>query len=119
MAEIIGAPWCIAMGDDSVEGYVPDAPSKYYALGHSCKEYNLCDVDDFGELQSVDFCSHFISAEGAYLTSWPKTLFRYLASRAPLFADLQAELESCPQWPKIHRYLASVGLAGRPTKEDS
>lgn len=111
MAEIIGAPWCVAMGDDSVEGYVEDAKHKYACLGHTCKEYELCPIDYDGLLESVEFCSHHMTNGGAYLLTWPKTLYRYLSTKTPLFADLQAELGTSPKWPLIHKYLQSVQLA--------
>lgn len=118
MAELIGSPWCIAMGDDSVEGYVEGAPEKYAELGHTCKEYSLCPVTLEEDLESVEFCSHHISQDGAYLLTWPKTLFRYLSTKSPHFEELKAELGTCPQWPRIVKYLTSVQLAP-PTKFDS
>jgi len=87
MAEIIGSEWCIAMGDDSVEAFVEDAPAKYLALGHTCKEYELCPTDFEGILESVEFCSHKIEAEGSFLVPWAKTLYRYLSSKTPQFHD--------------------------------
>lgn len=118
MAELIGSPWCIAMGDDSVEGYVENAPAKYATLGHSCKEYSLCPVTLEGDLESVEFCSHYIGQKGAHLLTWPKTLFRYLSTKSPHFEELRAELGTCPQWPRICKYLLSVQLAP-PTKLDN
>lgn len=107
MAEIIGAPWCIAMGDDSVEGYVPEARSKYLALGHTCKDYMPCQTDVDGNLLKVNFCSHELSEGKFWLTSWPKTLYRFLSSSQPDLADLQAELWGCPMWKRIERYVTS------------
>lgn len=104
MAELIGSEWCIAMGDDSVEGYVPNAREKYEALGHICKDYIPCAASG-GLLKSVNFCSHELSAERFWLTSWAKTLFRYLSSQHCNFDDLAAELRSCPRWPQIKAYV--------------
>jgi len=42
--------WCIAMGDDSVEKYVPNAQEAYLALGKRCKMYNIIERD-------FEFCS--------------------------------------------------------------
>lgn len=117
MAELIGALWCIAMGDDSVEGFVPDAPEKYAALGHTCKDYQTCPVDYSGNLLSVDFCSHFISENTAFLAMWPKTLYRYLSSTRPQFEDIKAELLSSPKWNSIARYLRSVQLDDRQNQQ--
>jgi hypothetical protein len=104
MAEIIGSPWCIAMGDDSVEGFVEGARDKYDALGHKCKDYQVCDSDGL-LLRSVGFCSHHIDSSGAYLTSWAKTLFKHLHSKDEDFQDIEIELRNSPMWPSIRRYL--------------
>nr|UHS71648.1 MAG: polyprotein P2ab [Sobemovirus sp.] len=104
MAELIGSPWCIAMGDDSVEGYVPDAMEKYLALGHKCKEYKPCEANGL-ELKSVGFCSHYISKNRTYLTSWAKTLFKHLHSTSVDYGDIEMELYGSPEWPKIRGYL--------------
>lgn len=116
MAKIIGSRWCIAMGDDSVEGWVDNAVEKYHALGHECKEYSACArtyVSGSGEqtLQKVNFCSHELSEGKCHLTTWSKTLFRFFHSTAPCIRSLEMELAGSPQWPKIYRYLRRVGLA--------
>lgn len=113
MAELIGAPWCIAMGDDSVEGYVPNARRKYEELGHVCKDYMPCKVDSEGNLEKVNFCSHELSEGKFWLTSWPKTVFRYLNSKAPEIGDLKAELWGNPHWGRIYEV---VGVEDRANK---
>lgn len=110
MAEIIGAPWCVAMGDDSVEGFVPNAREKYSALGHDCKDYIPCETDHEGALIKVNFCSHELSEGKFWLTSWPKTLFRYLSAPKPEIEDLEAELWGCPHWKRIEKYVQSGKL---------
>lgn len=114
MAKIIGSQWCIAMGDDSIEGWIDDAVAKYSALGHECKEYTAC-ATEYGEqgssLAKANFCSHELSEGLCYLTTWSKTLFRFFHSTAPCIRSLEMELAGSPQWPKIHRYLRRVGLA--------
>lgn len=122
MAKLIGSPWCIAMGDDSIEGWVDDARSAYHALGHECKDYVLCEADysrSGKRLKSVNFCSHLISEEKFYLTSWPKTLMKYLSSTKPELVNLQAELGSNPMWPKIYKYLRRKGLACDKDSEEN
>lgn len=114
MAELIGAPWCIAMGDDSVEGWVEGAQELYRALGHVCKEYALCPVTYAGDLKSFEFCSHYTDAAFSHLLTWPRTLYRYLSSKTPHFEELQAELATSPMWPRIVAYLRR--LDGLPTK---
>ena len=104
------------MGDDSVEGFVPEAAAKYAGLGHTCKQYDLCPLDYDGELESVEFCSHHMEEGRSFLIPWPKTLYRYLSVKNPQFSDLQAELGTNPCWPRIVKYLESVQLA-QPTKQ--
>lgn len=110
MAELIGAPWCIAMGDDSIEGYVESARDKYYDLGHVCKDYLPCEVGSSGELVSANFCSHYLSDGRFYLTSWPKTLVKFFSSENPQYSDLEVELSDNPIWPRIRKYVCRVGL---------
>lgn len=117
MAELIGSPWCIAMGDDSVEGFVEDARQKYEVLGHTCKDYVPCEVDECGELVSVNFCSHKIQEGNTYLETWPKTLFRHLASGSADYADIQAELAGNPKWRKIKWYLDSYLVRNTPSPD--
>lgn len=120
MAELIGSPWCIAMGDDSVEGYVPDAKDKYFALGHVCKDYVPCETNPDGSLKSFNFCSHWVSRDRTWLTSWPKTLFRFLSSPLEIYDDVEFELESNPEWNRIRKYLESQGRRGtKYAKEES
>jgi len=118
MAELIGSPWCIAMGDDSVEGFVDDAVEKYKTLGHSCKEYKPCKTDDFGNLRSVGFCSHVIGPTGGYLEAWAKTLFRHLSSKDGSMDDIEAEMAGSPQWPRVKWYLLKVRGSPSPDKID-
>ncbi|WBG54469.1 P2ab [Mimosa mosaic virus] len=108
MAELIGAPWCIAMGDDSVEGFVPGAKEKYLKLGHTCKDYVACKTYASGELEKFNFCSHEITSHSCWLTSWPKTLFRFLSSDGSSKVELEMELRSSPVWNKIHNYLSKA-----------
>lgn len=122
MASLIGADWCIAMGDDSVEAYIQDARAKYGALGHTCKDYVPCSVGPDGTLESFNFCSHFIAEREFHLTSWPKTLFRFLCDGESSYDELHAELHSCPAWPRIVAYLRLVGklpdktYCGKPSR---
>lgn len=110
MAKIIDAPWCIAMGDDSVEGYVENAKEKYEILGHECKDYIACEVNPHFELKGVNFCSHYFGNGACWLTSWPKTLVKFFSSPDPRYYDLSAELNGSPNWAKIRRYVRRVGL---------
>lgn len=110
MAELIGSPWCIAMGDDSVEGWVEGAMDKYQSLGHICKEYTVCETDVEQNLKKVNFCSHSIG-DVTYLTSWAKTLFRHLSSGNEKFEDIEAELHNNPKWRQIKQYLVQESMS--------
>jgi len=114
MAELIGSPWCIAMGDDSVEGWVEGAKDRYKSLGHVCKDYKPCKTTISGRLYEVEFCSHVIREGRCWLASWPKTLFKYLSQGNWFFEDIERELETSPSWPKIRHYL--VGNTPSPHK---
>lgn len=111
MAELIGSPWCIAMGDDSVEGYVQDAKELYSVLGHECKDYTPCATTTSGALREVNFCSHLLAEKKFYLTTWPKTLFRFLSSKHESCEDLEVELNRNPIWPRVKKYLVRIGRA--------
>nr|QZA75399.1 polyprotein P2ab [Southern bean mosaic virus] len=114
MAELIGSPWCIAMGDDSVEGWVDGAKDKYMRLGHTCKDYKPCATSISGRLYEVEFCSHVIREDRCWLASWPKTLYKYLSEGKWFFEDLERELGSSPHWPRIRHYV--VGNTPSPDK---
>lgn len=111
MAKIIGSPWCIAMGDDSVEGYVAGAKDLYRSLGHECKDYIACSASLSGELLEVGFCSHMLRENEFYLTTWPKTLYRYLCSGSNRIEELYSELGTNPNWPRIYHYLRQCSRA--------
>nr|WBT97306.1 polyprotein [Subterranean clover mottle virus] len=115
MAKIIGAPWCIAMGDDSVEGYVEGAREMYDSLGHTCKDYIPCKAD-LDKLEEVNFCSHTIRKDSYYLQSWAKTLFRFLSQPEDV-NELAVELKGCPEWPRISKYLRRIGRISDKTSE--
>lgn len=119
MAELIDSPWCIAMGDDSVEGWVDDAPRKYAQLGHLCKDYEACPVTPNGDLKEVSFCSHLISKGRAELETWPKCLFRFLSAYHDV-ESLELELHSSRRWGQIVRYLRRIGrISGNDDEERS
>jgi len=104
------------MGDDSVEGYVPFAKKAYEKLGHTCKEYIPCDTGPNHELRSVNFCSHKITQHKHWLTSWSKTLFRFLHREPDMgYEDMEMELAQSPEWGRIKSYV----LRGNPQDKDN
>ncbi|NP_042302.3 polyprotein P2ab [Southern cowpea mosaic virus] len=119
MAELIGSPWCIAMGDDSVEGFVEGAREKYAGLGHLCKDYKPCATTPTGQLYAVEFCSHVIKRNKAFLTSWPKTLYRFLSTPRETLEDLERELASSPMWHKIQSYVRSIPSPDKTARDKS
>ncbi|UXD79163.1 polyprotein P2ab, partial [Xufa yellow dwarf virus] len=121
MAKLIGSEWAMAMGDDSVEGWVENAKEKYLALGHTCKDYIACETEitrKGRKLRRFNFCSHEISSQGAFLTTWEKTLFRFLESDHESFDNLKFELSTSPKWPSILRYLCRAGLVPDKISQD-
>ncbi|AHB64347.1 polyprotein P2a2b [Solanum nodiflorum mottle virus] len=118
MGVLIGSPWIVAMGDDSVEGWVTGAKEKYLELGHVCKEYRPCETTRDGELSKVNFCSHELSEGRFWLTSWAKTLYKFLDSPNESHVELERELSSGPMWPRVKRYLCQVGLIPDKTLEE-
>jgi hypothetical protein len=73
-SDLVGAEWCISMGDDAVEAVVKDAVAKYEQLGHSIKGYDI----DF----TFEFCSHIFTGGPVVIpTNWGKSLYRLLSKR--------------------------------------
>jgi hypothetical protein len=70
---MIGSERCIAMGDDSVEQYVPDAITRYEAIGVNLKMYKQCQ-------DSFEFCSHLFSKGKSIPLNWDKGLYRLLSN---------------------------------------
>jgi hypothetical protein len=88
-AYFVGADWCMAAGDDAVESFVADAESRYAALGHNLKGYELAkgSVDNFG----FEFCSTWMSRGLGYPVDPSRSLFRLLHKRV-------GDQEALHQW---------------------
>jgi hypothetical protein len=78
VAYLIGASWAIAMGDDSLETWTPNAVERYKSLGIKVKMFRRCG-------DSFEFCSHRFVDGVAIPLNWAKGLFRLLS--APLDAE--------------------------------
>jgi hypothetical protein len=78
-AFMAGASWAIAMGDDCVEEYRPDASEKYEALGHPLKMYQERKCLDGA--YSFEFCSQLFSEDGTWPVDGTKTLYRLLEQK--------------------------------------
>lgn len=72
LAYMAGSPWCIAMGDDSLEAFVPDSLRIYSELGHEIKDHRI-------STEEFEFCSHLFRDAKASPVNWGKTLFRLLS----------------------------------------
>jgi len=69
-ANLVGAPWAMAMGDDCVEGSSVDTKLRYSMLGHPLKDVKT-------RSQGFEFCSHhFVDRQTAIPVNWGKTLYR-------------------------------------------
>lgn len=107
-AQIVGAD-AIAMGDDSLESWVEDAPAKYEKLGFIVRMHKRCNG-------SFEFCSQHYEAGTAYPVSWPKTFFRLLNQRTPgleeraaLLVQFITEMRHHPRLQEFTDWLSEIG----------
>lgn len=107
-ADLVGAE-CVAMGDDSLETWIPDAKNRYSNLGHLVKQYERCGLT-FG------FCSHRYENGVAYPESWARTLFRLLNQKTTdteekfrLVLQFQEEIRHHPDRAQFLAVLSEVG----------
>lgn len=71
-------PWCLAMGDDSLETPFPDACARYAALGHPTKMFTE-------KLDEFEFCGHFYDRVKSTCrpANVKKMMVRYCALSSP------------------------------------
>lgn len=98
--------YAISMGDDCLED---PQPRDYSSLG-----LRITDVFFAGPREEFEFCSHMFDPQSntAALTSWPRTLYRFLSqkSRDPaLLYQLHYELRHNQNWPDILDFIQWVG----------
>lgn len=112
LTRLVGARWCIAMGDDCVESYVEGAIKRYNELGHTVKFYKKCEDNRF------EFCSQIFDVEKrkAWPASLDKMLVRLLSHRQPseeeklgLIAQFLYEARHSPELQEALHMLVSVG----------
>lgn len=104
-ALLIGATWCIAMGDDSLESPVVDAKERYGKLGHLCKLYDVVGED-------YEFCSQRWKAGKCYPLDPSKMLYKYLNNEKftpELFAQFKYE---CRHHPDIRTLVDTIVAVG-------
>lgn len=87
LAHGIGARWCIAMGDDSLEDPVLEAAAKYKKLGVNVKFYTICD-------DAFEFCSHTFTDGVAYPSKPGKMLYNLLSQNG----DFTKKFMLIQQW---------------------
>jgi hypothetical protein len=110
VALLVGALWCFAMGDDSLEDFVDNAKQKYRDLGLVCKDYKLVE-------KSFDFCSHHYTRYGAYGTGIAKGVMNLLhqpdhlstLSLKMMTQEVEEELAFNPAWQKCLVALIGMG----------
>jgi hypothetical protein len=112
LTRLVGAHWCVAMGDDCVESYVEGAIERYNELGHTVKFYKKCENDQF------EFCSQVFDVKKrvAWPASLDKMLVRLLSHKLPteeeklgLTAQFLYEARHSPQLQEALYMLLSVG----------
>lgn len=101
VAMLCGAEWAVAMGDDCLEQYKPDAQALYEKLGHPLKMYNERD-DEF------EFCSQVFTRNCVYPADGTKTLYNLLEQKTlspELLNQFKMEMRN---HPRKGEFLASV-----------
>lgn len=112
LAYLAGASWAVAMGDDCVEEFVPEAPERYAALGHKLKMYTRRE-------DSFSFCSTWFTPGGAWPEDGTKTLYRLLEQKRitpELLAQFKREMRHSPRYNEflssVRRVMSSGGKGG-------
>jgi len=103
-------PFIMAMGDDSVERYVPNAEKYYSDLGKTCGMLNVVRQSSF------EFCStHFFNGIGVPVNV-TKQLFNLLSSRPITYEDCLTRLEQfhyelrhSPDLPTLAHIISASG----------
>lgn len=109
VATLVGAGFCIAMGDDAVEEFVEDAQLKYNTLGYNCKMYGRVEKE-------FEFCSHKFTKNGSYSVGTIKLLGNLLHKEdAPIYEkraytmQFEDDIEGSPEKEQLLGYLDRVG----------
>jgi len=112
----VGASVVNAAGDDTVEGFVEDAITKYANLGIRIKEYREVDSNGF------NFCSRWYQPTGSYPLGASKAIFNLLHSEFKTedqydmaMCQFVEHMQNHPEFPKYMNLLEEIGFvwAGR------
>jgi hypothetical protein len=112
LAFVIGARWCVAMGDDSLEDPTSDAIAKYRELGLRLKFYEECD-------DAFEFCSHTFVDGKAYPSKPGKMLYNLLGQGGDftkkflLFQQWAFEMRHHPDYEVWAEAIARCGWAAQ------
>lgn len=112
LSRLIGAKWCIAMGDDSIEQYIEGAAEKYAQLGLNIKFYKRTSKESF------EFCSMQFEEDKAIPLNWTKTLFRLLCNNPSdeFETQFRQEMRNSPELQRCLGSLTSSGWIGGKNK---
>lgn len=108
VAMLVGSEWGMAMGDDCIETFVPNALDKYQKYGFRVKMYDTI-KDQF------EFCSHIFTEKGAYTINENKSLMRLfdqdgtLLERKLLTMQFEDDVLHHPEYESIMGVLDRVG----------
>lgn len=109
-AHIIGADDAIAMGDDCVESYAPEAKARYAMLGLTLKQYNK--VED-----GFEFCSRWYVEGNSWLINVEKVLMNCvhvkLSDKARFMeavSALESDLGTHPNYDRFLELLEKIGF---------
>lgn len=96
LSHAVGSRYCIAMGDDSLEEYVVEAPRLYQEMGVHVKFYKKC-------YESFEFCSQTFQGGLSSPSNPAKMLFNLLNQRSTfeekclLFQQWSFEMRNSPE----------------------
>jgi len=111
LAYLAGANEAVAVGDDGLEDYHPDAEAKYIEMGHPLKMYKR-------GCNRATFCSMDINIFGrSEPTTWDKTFFRFLDSKvksAEKLIQLEFVIGMSSHWDRIRAWIIDnyMGFSG-------
>jgi hypothetical protein len=93
-AYLVGAEWCIANGDDSIEDPVDGAAAKYAALGHTLRDY----TSRSGEFE---FCSRLFKTNGESVPTDPTKSLYLLCSKKITLERVEAYVDHIKDLPFV------------------
>jgi hypothetical protein len=105
LAHSIGAKWCVAMGDDSLEEYVDGAQEKYERLGVKVKFYTRSN-------RNFEFCSHTFVGGIAYPSKPGKMLYNLFMQKRPTMESFQQWAFEMRHHPEYDNWVMAIVRSG-------